>query len=107
MTQKDLQEDNIYPLDGAPFAPTEPVDQVNDRNAEKAKLMEALPLVQDIIDRFKEKIAFFGSVDSIPEAVKTKPKQFLIVHNANELTRDNLRAEMEWLEGLLEDYTKR
>ena len=100
-------EDNLYPLNGAAFVPTEPVEQIEERNAEKGKLLEALPLVEDIIERFKEREAFYGSVDSIPAAVKTKPEEFLIIINGNELARKAFRAEIDWLEGLLAEYFKR
>lgn len=100
-------EDNLYPLNGAAFAPTEPIEQQQERDAEKGKLLEALPLVEDIINHFKDRVDFYGSVDSIPDEVKTKPDEFLIIHNANQLVRDNLVVEIEWLEGLLAEYLKR
>lgn len=102
----DLQPDDVMPNDGTYFAPREPEQQVIARQKEKAKTLEALPILKDLLKRLNERVDFYGSVDSIPDDVKTSPKQFLIIHNANELTRDNLRAEMEFIAGLLEQYAK-
>lgn len=102
----DLQTDDVMPNDGTYFVPREPEQQVIDRNKEKAKTLEALPILKDLLARLEERVAFYGSVDSIPDDVKTKPDEFLIVHNSNQLTRDNLRAEIEWIVGLLEDHAK-
>src|ERR1017187_8749257 len=97
-----MDESNLYPLDGAAFK-TEPEEQTDEAKLEVAKAQSAGPILRDIIERFRQKIDFYNSVDSIPAEVKTNPQQFLIIHNANELTRDNLIAEVEWLEGLLEE----
>jgi hypothetical protein len=102
-----LQPDDVMPNDGTYFGLRVPEQQVIDRQKEKARTLEALPILKDLLDRLEERIAFYASVDSIPSEVKTDPAQFLIVHNANELVRDNLRAEKEWITGLLEEHTKR
>lgn len=101
-----LQEDDVMPNDGTYFVPREPEQQLIERSKEKAKTLEALPILKDLLERLEERVAFYGSVDSIPSEVKTDPQQFLIVHNANELVRDNLRAEIEYITGLLEDHAK-
>lgn len=99
-------DDDLMPNDGGVFALREPEQQAVERKKEKAHTLEALPILKDLLTRLEERIAFYGSVDSIADEVKTKPKQFLIVHNSNQLTRDNLRAEMEWITGLLEQHAK-
>lgn len=97
--------DNLMPKGGGYFLPTEGQDQINERQTEKAKVFEALPLLQEIIDRFAEKAEFYGSVDSIPEELHTKPDEFMHAVAANKLTRDNLLAEKDYLEGLIEDIS--
>jgi hypothetical protein len=99
-----MDDDNLMPNDGAVFSLREPEQQSVDRKKEKAQTLEALPVLKDLLERLNERIAFYGSVDAIPDEVKTDPKQFLIVHNANELTRDNLRSEVEWINGLVEEH---
>lgn len=104
-----MNDDNLYPLDGAPFVspiPAEPLEQKEERAAERGKALAALPMLEGIIDRFQEKIAFYDSVSSIPAEVKTDPTKFLIMHNANELTMNNLIAELDWLEGLVDDIKR-
>lgn len=98
------QSDDLYPLDGGAFVP-EPAEQVEERNKEKGETLAALPMLESIIGRFAEKIAFYDSVDSIPEAIKLQPETFVRVVEANKLTRNNLIAEKEWLEGLIDEYT--
>lgn len=97
-----MEADNVMP-NGAPFSPfMEPEEQTIERKREKAHTLEGLKVLQDLVVRLEKRIDFYGSVDSIPEDVKTDPEQFLICHNANELTRNNLRAEKEYIVGLLE-----
>lgn len=104
----DLSEDNLVPNDGGAFARllSEPEEQVEDRNKEKAETYQALPLVQDIVTRLEERIAFYDTLDSIPPENRANEKIFMRHWDANQLTRDNLRSELNWLEGLIEDYTK-
>lgn len=102
----DLQPDDVMPNDGTYFAPREPASQAVDRKKEKAHTLEALPILKDLLNRLQERVDFYGSVDSIPDEVKTNPEEFLRVHNANELVRSNLRAEIEWINGLLEEHAK-
>jgi len=98
-------DDDLYPNDGTFIGGVqpEPADQRIARKKEKAQTLQALPILEELVQHLKEKVAFYGSIDAMPDDVKTDPKQFLIVHNANELTRDNLRAELEYIEGLVQE----
>lgn len=102
----DLQPDDVMPNDGTYFALRVPEEQEIEGKRQKAHTLEALPIIKEFIARLDERIAFYGSVDSIPDEVKTKPEEFLIVHNANELTRDNLRSEKEYMVSLMEQHAK-
>ena len=86
------------------FIPREEPSQVIGRKHEKANTLESLKILQQVSDQLKDDIAFYGSVDSIPPEVKTDPKQFLIVHNANELVRNSLLKKKEYIDGLLTDH---
>lgn len=97
--------DDIAPNDGA-LIPREPKEQEVDRKKERAETLQALPVLIEIVKHLTEQVEFYESVDSIPPEVKTDPEKFLIVHNANELTRNNLRAELEWVEELLSQHAK-
>lgn len=101
-----MEADDLLVNDGTYFGgvPIEPPDQVVARKKERAKTLEALPMLKDIIKQLEEDIAFYGSVDSIPKGVKDDPKKFLIVYNANEIIRNVLQSKKEWVEGLLDTH---
>lgn len=103
-----MENDDLLPNDGRFFGvPLEPIEQSNARKREQAATLEAKTVLQEIIEQFEDDIEFYGSVDAIPPEVKAKPQQFLIVHNANELVRDALRAKKEYIESLLDAYVKK
>ncbi len=97
-------DEDLMPNDGTFFFPREPKDQVLARKAEKAKTLEVLPILKELLKQFERDIEFYGSIDSIPPEVKTDPGKFLIVHNANELTRNALMAKKEYIESLLDTH---
>jgi folate-dependent tRNA-U54 methylase TrmFO/GidA len=88
------------------FEITEPEDQKLDRNAEKAKVMEGLALLEDIISHFTDQIAHYESTKSVPKEVMTKPDEFMHVIASNDLTADNLRQVRTYLEGLRDTYSR-
>lgn len=103
-----MEPDDLYPNDSSNFDPfREPIDQVVARKKERAQTLESASILRDIIAQLEYDIAFYGSVDSIPAEVRVKPKQFLIVYNANLLTRDVLRIKKEWIESLIEASAKK
>jgi hypothetical protein len=95
--------DNVMPNEGSVFYPHEPKQQAIDRKKERARTLEALPILKDLLKRLEQRITFYESIYSIPEEVRTDPQQFLIVHNANTLMVQNLKAEAEWIQDLLEN----
>lgn len=100
-----VPDDNIYPNDGAPFLPTEPEEQQIEQGEEKAQVLQALPIIQDIVDRFDARIKALDSVDAIPADVQTNPTDFMHFVASNRLTKANLIAEKEWLEDLIDMYS--
>lgn len=97
-------EDQLYPNDGAPFVPTEPVEQINDRKEEKAETLQALPIIKDTIERFEAQIAHLQSINSIPSATMLNKEELGSVLLANKLASDKLTVEKEWLEDLIERH---
>lgn len=95
------ETDDVMPNSGDYFTLREPADQAVDRKKEKAYTLEALPILQEVIDMLQKDIDFYGSVDSIPAEVKVNPREFLIMHNANEQTRNALKKKKAYIEGLL------
>jgi hypothetical protein len=97
-----MQDEDLYPNDSSYFLPREPADQVRARSKEKAKALQGLAVLRDMIKRFDERIAFYESVSSIPNEVRDDPQKFLIMHNSNTMSADNLRQEKEYIESLLD-----
>lgn len=98
----DYEPDDVYPND-APLYAQEPSEQIIERKKQRAKTLEALPILQDLLKRLDERITFYESVHSIPDEVRAKPKQFLIVHNSNTRMAEILTAEKEYIESLMEE----
>lgn len=99
--------DNLLPKGGEFFGiPTEDIEQTQSRETEKAKVFNALPLMTDILARFDERITFYSSIDSIDSSLLTDPEAFMHTVTANKLTVQNLTAEKNYLEGLLEEYVR-
>lgn len=98
-----MEADDLLPNDGTYFMPREPVEQVVDRKRERAQSLEDLSLLKEIIGRFDRRIEFYSSVDAMPDDVKTDPVKFMNMHNSNQLTRDSLNSEREYLQSLLDN----
>lgn len=100
-----MENDNIMPNDGSTFyLPKEIEEEVVSRKKEKAKTLEKLAVLKEIIEYLEGRIAFYGSVDSIPDVVKVDPEKFMHVAAANSLTKACLITEKEYIEGLLQQY---
>lgn len=96
--------DDLYPNDSTFFGLNEPKDQVNARRKTRAQTLEALPVLRALLARLQERVDFYGSVDAMPPEIKADPEKFLIMHNANEMTRDSLKSEMLYIQELISNY---
>lgn len=83
---------------------SEPVEQKIERNEEKAKVQGGRALLLELIDRWTDKVEFYDSIDSIPKEVRADEKKFMLTVNTNDLTKQNLIAELSYLESLKEQY---
>lgn len=97
--------DDTPPIQGA-WRPVEPVAQQLEKLKTDAQVVKALPLIQDILDRFNEKVEFFKSVESIPEDVLTLPDEFMHIVAANKLVASMLQAELNYLEDLVAEHAE-
>lgn len=102
-----MQPDDVMPNDGTYFLPREPEDQAIARKSEKARTLEAQPVLEDLLKWFDKRIKFYGSIDSIPARDKQSPEKFLIAVRANEIAQKNLKDERGYLQSLLDTHTKR
>lgn len=101
----EYESDNMYPSNGEGFSPfTEPQEQTRDRQKEKAKVMEALKLSDEILGRLDERIAFYDSVDSIEVELSEDSEKFVRAWKVAQEIKQILLTEKEWLEDLVEAY---
>lgn len=94
------------PYHSSKYLLAEPSEQVLEREKEAKQVQANMPILQETIANLEERIAFYSSVDSIPQEVQTKPEEFMHVTAANRLTRDNLLAEKNRLEELVRAHSK-
>ena len=97
-------DDDLMPNDGTFYFPREPQDQVIARKKEKAQILESLSVLQELLARWNEKIAFYESVKSIPEEVKLDPKKFMVTIDAHSVIVEIFEAEREYIESLISSY---
>ncbi len=100
--------DELLPNDGSSFyVPEVPESQIKDEQAERAKILGGAKLLEEIIERFRDRIAAYDSVDSIQHDPKTNTQDFMNAWNVNRGTKDQLTQEMEYLIGLRDTYKKK
>lgn len=101
-----MDSDNVYPNNGEYFIPREPQEMRVERQKEKAKVLEAKKLSEEILDRYDDRIAFYDSVDSIDASIRSNEEKFLRAWVVNREVKSILQAERDWLEGLIEPYKR-
>ena len=104
MPEDDNYFDDMYPRDGAVYQVTEPVEQKKERNLEKSKVMAALPLINELIERIQKRITFYDTVSSITVDAGVESGEFLRQWHANQQTKANLEEEREWIVSLRDTY---
>lgn len=96
--------DDLMPNDGTHFNfMAEPEEQIIERQKEKAKTLEALPILEELIDRLAERAEYYEKTTSIPDAVRTKSDEFMALHSAYALMSRTMAEEKEYIEGLVEE----
>lgn len=96
-----MQDDDVYINDGSNyFLPREPQEQQIDRKREQAQATEQEAILQDLIDRWDERINFYESVKAIPDEVKLDPEAFMKIVTVNSEIVDILKAEKEYIESI-------
>ena len=98
-------------MDDVPYHSTrhllaEPAEQVLEREKEANQVQANAPLIQEIIDSLDARIAFYGSLESIPADVLDDPEKFMHQVAANKLTVANLLTEKNTLEELIRAHVR-
>ncbi len=102
------ETEDLYPNDSTflPGVPSEPKEQSIARKKEKAKTLEALPVIQDVIKHFEERISDRNKLDAITVSIDKDPLLFQKVFETNRLLIATLEEEKSLLEDLLDTHAK-
>lgn len=98
------QEDNLYPNQGDYFGISEPEEQKQARSAEESEIVNALPVIQRVIDHFTERIALRDSIKSINVDISENPELHQKTCAVNDMLAEALRDEKRRLEVLVKEY---
>lgn len=96
------EEYNPYPLNGQYFMPTVPVPQLEAKEKAKQEVLKQVPLLQKVLKRFDQKIAYYESVHAIPASIKLDEKKHAIASLANEQTCRDLQQERSYILGQID-----
>ena len=96
-------EDNLMPGDNT-YAPLrEPVEQEIERKKEKADTLQALPILEDLLNRIEDKVKFYQDVRNIDDGIRLDPKTFLIAHNTNAGLAHGWQQELNWIQEIIDE----
>lgn len=86
------------------FLLREPEDQAQARVEERDNVFQTYPILQELVERFKKRIAFYDSVQSIPPDTRKDPALFMHTVDGNDIARRNLQDELNWVEALIKEH---
>lgn len=97
-------EDNLYPRSTEYFVPNADMDEQREKakQAEEEAAKKDLHKLQQIIDRWNERIDFYKSVDAIPKEATTDKEQLAIYMLAHKEVVRILREERSALESIID-----
>lgn len=96
--------ENLYPSSTQHIAFSEPKGQRDEREKEKEAVLASLPVISDVVERLKKRIAFYDSVDSVPKEILSDPNEFMHRVAINKGMKEEIKKELEGLEQMLTDY---
>ncbi|MEI7632135.1 MAG: hypothetical protein WCJ60_02330 [bacterium] len=94
----------MMPNDGTTFHDllAEPDEQVKEERAERGRVKAAAPFIDDLLERFDARIAYYSSTSCIDPDLS--PDMFHIQFKAAKVIHDNLVTEREWIASLRDHY---
>ena len=97
-------EDNLYPRSTEYFVPNADMDEQREKakQAEEEATKKDLHKLQQIVDRWNERIDFYKSVDAIPEGAIADKEQLAIYMLAHKEVVRILREERSVLESIID-----
>ena len=100
------QSDDVMPNGGDYFSIREPLEQELDRKLERAKTLEALPIIRKTIAHLDQKIADRDKLSAIKPDLAKDPLMHQKVCEVNEMIKIALIEERDELEELLKTYKR-
>ena len=101
-----MEDDNLLINDSTFFYGKEPIDQIISRKKEKANTLEALPILEELVQYLEGRIAHYEANSSIPDKVRTDPQKFLIIHNSYTIAAEQLTLVKEDIQGLIAQHAR-
>lgn len=97
-------EDNLYPRSTEYFVPNADMDEQREKakEEENAAVAKELNKLQQIVDRWNERIDFYKSVDAIPEGAIADKEQLATYMLAHKEVVRILREERSALESIID-----
>jgi hypothetical protein len=92
--------DELGNTESSYFLIDEPEEQKQERRDDEAMVKQGIRMLEEIIQRFQERITFYDTLDSIEVDIETHPEEHLRAVIAGKQTKTNLMQEKEWLENL-------
>lgn len=100
-----MDNDNLYQPRGG-LIMSEPETQKVERDVEVTKTLAQLPVLEAEVEHLESRIAFYESVNSIPEESLVRPDDFMHIVASNKLTAQNLKNERDDLIGRIREASK-
>lgn len=96
-------EDNLYPRSTEYFVPNADMDEQREKakEEENAAVAKELNKLQQIVDRWNERIDYYKSLDAIPNEAVTDKEQLSIYTLAHKEVVRILRQERSELENII------
>lgn len=102
-----MDPDNLMPNDSTYFGIPEPdKEQEVERKKEKAKTLESLSVIKEILEHFDERIEFRDKLSSITVNLEQDPLLHQKLCEVNNLLKLALEEEKDLLENLLEAHAR-
>lgn len=97
-------EDNLYPRSTEYFVPNADMDEQREKakKEENAAVAKELNKLQQIVDRWNERIDFYKSIDAIPEGAIADKEQLATYMLAHKEVVRILREERSALESIID-----
>lgn len=99
-----MQEDNVYPTNGAYFAP--PREQEDEIEQERDQVLSSAPQIREVIDYLRECAKDLDSVSAIDQSVLTNPDEFMHVVAANQMAKEIITRKADALALKFKEYTE-